>query len=271
MAESPEERVTSRSEHGFVGPHSIVRTIWGDPDMVLLIFAGSAAEFALNRAVDWLFVTGSLPNNPIGRLFSTVHYAQQIIFAREEKAQQMLASISAAHAAVERRRGQQIPGWAHRDVLYMLIDHSQRAYRLLKGPLKPADQADLYQTFLQVGRGLHISQLPPTFSEWQEDRERHLRQDLVRSEFTQRLFDQYRLHLGAWRYWILLEVQAMLVPERVRDLLRLRPKRLVLGPSVRLYALLRHLGLQPFVQRALIPYQYWDEMGALKRSAAALG
>ena len=37
----------------FVDRRSIVRTIWGDPDLVLLIFAGSAAEFALNRAVDW--------------------------------------------------------------------------------------------------------------------------------------------------------------------------------------------------------------------------
>lgn len=32
----------------FVPKHSIVRTIWGDPDLILLIFAGSAAEFALN-------------------------------------------------------------------------------------------------------------------------------------------------------------------------------------------------------------------------------
>ena len=29
---------------------------------ILLIFAGSAAEFALNRAVDWLFFTGNMPH-----------------------------------------------------------------------------------------------------------------------------------------------------------------------------------------------------------------
>jgi uncharacterized protein (DUF2236 family) len=248
----------------------IVRTIWGDPDMVLLIFAGAAAEFALNRAVDWLFVTGSLPNNPIERLFSTVQSAQRIIFASdEEDAQETLVSISAAHAAVERRRGEQIPDWAYRDVLYMLVDHSLRAYRLLQGPLKAAEQEELYEMFLRVGRGLRIPQLPSNFSEWREDRERHLRSDLVYSEFTQRLFDQYRLHLGAWRYLILLEVQAILVPERVRDLLGLRPKPLMVGSSVQLYALLRHVGLQPFVQRALIPRQYWKEVGTLKRSPTA--
>ena len=147
----------------FIRARSIVRTIWGEPDMVLLIFAGAAAEFALNRAVDWLFVTGSLPNDPIGRLFSTVRYAQQIIFATDETARNTLASISAAHAAVERRRGQSIPDWAYRDVLYMLIDNSQRAYGLLQEPLNAREQEELYGTFLRMGHGLNISQLPATY------------------------------------------------------------------------------------------------------------
>ena len=53
----------------FVDRRSIVRKIWGNPDLVLLVFAGAAAEFALNRAVDWLFFTGEIPRDPIGRLF----------------------------------------------------------------------------------------------------------------------------------------------------------------------------------------------------------
>jgi hypothetical protein len=70
-----------------------VRRIWGDGDMVLLIFAGSAAEFALNRAVDWLFFTGKLPRDPIGRLFSTATYAQQIVFADVSTASRTLDRI----------------------------------------------------------------------------------------------------------------------------------------------------------------------------------
>ncbi|MBW3607880.1 MAG: DUF2236 domain-containing protein, partial [Actinobacteria bacterium] len=62
----------------FVGPGSIVRRVWGDADLVLLVFAGAAAEFALNRAADWLFVTGALTADPLGRLFSTAAYAQRI-------------------------------------------------------------------------------------------------------------------------------------------------------------------------------------------------
>jgi hypothetical protein len=64
--------------------------------LILLIFAGSAAEFALNRAVDWLFFTGKIPNDPIGRLFSTVRYAQEIVFVDEDTAQRTLGRINAA-------------------------------------------------------------------------------------------------------------------------------------------------------------------------------
>src|ERR1044071_6192929 len=115
----------------FVDRRSIVRRIWGDPDLVLLIFAGAAAEFALNRAVDWLFFTGEIPRDPIGRLFSTVRYAQEIVFVDTETARRTLDRINAQHSAVEDKRKQTIPDWAYRDVLYMLIDYSERAHQLL--------------------------------------------------------------------------------------------------------------------------------------------
>ncbi len=65
----------------FVEKKSVVRKIWGKSDTILFIFAGAAAEFALNKAVDWLYFTGRLPADPIGRLFSTVTYARSIVFA----------------------------------------------------------------------------------------------------------------------------------------------------------------------------------------------
>ena len=77
----------------FVKHDSIVRTIWGKSDTVLLIFAGAAAEFALNKAVDWLYFTGKLPADPLGRLFSTVTYARRIIFAEEQHALKTIDSI----------------------------------------------------------------------------------------------------------------------------------------------------------------------------------
>src|SRR5262245_52664094 len=127
----------------FVNHGSIVRTIWGNPDSILLIFAGSAAEFALNRAVDWLFFTGQIPGDPIGRLFSTARYAQEIVFVDETRARRTLDQICSIHNAVERERGSRIPDWAFRDVLYMLIDYSERAHSLMHGPLTQAEQREL--------------------------------------------------------------------------------------------------------------------------------
>ena len=256
-----------RSMRPFIAYNSVVRRIWGDPDVVLLIFAGAAAEFALNRAVDWLFFTNRLPKDPIGRLFSTVHYAQRIVFANEQDALATLTKISAIHAAVERGRGQLIPDWAYRDVLYLLIDNSRRAYELLYGPLTATELEDLYSGFLRVGRGLQITQLPSTFQEWLADRDAHLKRDLVYSEHTKILFQQYRRQLGSWRYQLLLELQAMLVPEHVRGQLQLAPKRLFMRPLVTAYSLVARLGLQRPVQHALIPKAYWPQIKSLTPAA----
>ena len=49
----------------FVEDTSIVRDIWGKSDTILMVFAGASAEFALNKAVDWLYFTGKLPKDPL--------------------------------------------------------------------------------------------------------------------------------------------------------------------------------------------------------------
>src|SRR5258706_5418694 len=100
----------------FVEKDSIVRKIWGKSDTVLFIFAGAVAEFALNKAVDWLYFTGKLPADPIGRLFSTVRYARSIVFSSTDEANKAIDSIRQIHDAVEQNRGYTIPDWAYRDV-----------------------------------------------------------------------------------------------------------------------------------------------------------
>src|SRR6476661_7628977 len=97
----------------FVQPDSIVRKIWGKGDTILFIFAGAAAEFALNRAVDWLYYTGRLPADPLGRLFSTVSYARRIVFSPAPEAVKAIDNITAIHKTVENNRGSEIPDWAY--------------------------------------------------------------------------------------------------------------------------------------------------------------
>src|SRR5215213_6559863 len=108
----------------FVRKDSIVRQIWGKGDTILFIFAGAAAEFALNKAVDWLYFTGRLPADPLGRLFSTVSYARRIVFSEMEGANRAIDKMADIHAGVEKARGARIPDWAYRDVLFMLIHYS---------------------------------------------------------------------------------------------------------------------------------------------------
>lgn len=246
----------------FVRSGSIVRQIWGDADVILLVFAGSAAEFALNRAVDWLFFTGKLPADPIARLFSTVRYAQEIVFASEEKANQAIARMEAIHAGVEGKRGYSIPDWAYRDVLYMLIDYSERAYETLHRPLTDSERDELFSTFRAVGAGMHVPNLPSSYADWKVDRQAHLDQDLVRSEFTDKLFQRYREQLGGWRYGLLRQAQAVLVPDKVRQLLDL-PQKPLLAYSIGLYKVLNALKLRSAVQRVLLPTEYLGQIRSL--------
>jgi hypothetical protein len=64
----------------FVEKNSVVRKIWGKSDTVLFIFAGASAEFALNKAVDWLYFTGKLPADPLGRYFLLLHMQERLFF-----------------------------------------------------------------------------------------------------------------------------------------------------------------------------------------------
>jgi hypothetical protein len=246
----------------FTRPDSVVRAIWGDGDTVLFVFAGSAAEFALNRAVDWLFYTGRLPADPLGRLFSTAGFARDIAFADVATARRSLARIRAAHGAVERDRGQAIPAWAHRDVLYMLIDYSERAYRMLHRPLTGPERADLYDVFRRVGEGLAVPDLPGTYDAWREDRRVHLERDMAYSDLTAELYRRYRRHIGWWRYETLLRVQSVLVPGHVRRLLGLEPCRWV-RPSLGAYRVLARIGLRPLVHRLVMPPAILPQVRAL--------
>ncbi len=249
----------------FVAQDSIVRAIWGNPDLALLVFAGSAAEFALNREVDWLFFTGRLPQDPLGRLFSTAALAREIVFSDAATAEGALERINAIHSAVERARGASIPDRAFRDVLYMLIDYSERAYQLLHRPLSADEQQELYSVFRRVGAGMKIPNLPASYGEWQKDRIVHLERDLVFSQYTAKLYDQYRAQLGWWRYDLLLEVQALLAPERVRLLLGLDPSPL-LALASRCYALCDLLQLRSVIHWLLLPPQTFAQVRAFERA-----
>jgi len=239
----------------FVNENSIVRKIWSKSDTIIFIFAGSAAEFALNKAVDWLYFTGKLPSDPIGRLFSTVTYARQIVFSENEAALKAIDKITSIHGAVEASRQQQIPDWAYRDVLFMLIHYSIASYELLERKLSEAEKVEVFDVFYRVGDRMHLTGLPQNFSEWEIMREEHLKNNLHKGDFTIDLFKQYKKHLGPIRYQFLVQGQILVVPSIVNDLLQLG-KFSWMGLIIPPYLISRKLKLDWVIKTVILPQKY---------------
>ena len=242
-----------------------MRKIWGNADTVLLIFAGAAAEFPLNKAVDWLYFTGRLPADPLGRLFSTVQYAQQIVFAGYDEALAAIDRITAIHKGVEANRGDKIPDAAYLDVLFMLIDYSIRSAELMDRKLNKAEKMEIFDVFHRVGSRMGLKRLPPDYAQWLVMRSAYLQSNLVRSTFTQDLYRQYKRHLGAFRYYILLQAQAMVAPARVRKLLSL-PSMAILSPILLVYKGSRFLKFDKLIKALLLPAAYKVQIAGLDKS-----
>lgn len=248
----------------------VTRRVWGSPDAILLIFAASAAEFAAIKAVDWLFFTGRLPKDPVGRFFETVGFTQRIFFGEREEADAAISAMNRTHRNVERARGAEIPQWAYRDVLFMLVDYAEEAHEVVFGPMSEDDKAACLEDALAVGRAMGLAGLPEAYDEYRDQRKRQLAQDYARSPLTDELYARYRAALGPLRFRLLKLVQASLVPEELRPVLGLRESGLV-GLLLGLY---RHLPgggnkLRP-LHGILLPREFAGKLRGMERVSPAL-
>ncbi len=246
----------------FVDKDSVVREIWGKSDTILLIFAGAAAEFALNKAVDWLYFTGRLPADPLGRLFSTVAYARLIVFSELDDAHAAIDKITAIHSAVEKNRNAKIPDWAYRDVLYMLIHYSIASFELLERKLNEQEKEELYDVFFRMGQRMHLKELPANYAAWVIKHREQLQADLVKGNYTIDLYKQYRKHLGSSRYLLLLESQKLVVPGIVKKLMNFKNVNW-LGLFIPVYKFSRTLKLDGLIKSIILPAKYKAEIKAL--------
>lgn len=247
--------------------HSVMRQIWGKSDTILFIFAGASAEFALNRAVDWLYFTGRLPSDPLGRLFSTVSYARAIVFSEKQAALRAIDAMAAIHAGVEAKRGTVIPDSAYRDILFMLIYYSIRSFEVLERKLTRTEKQEVFDVFHRVGSRMGVPGLPEAYEEWEGARRGHLKQNLLFSPHTRDLFSQYRKHLGEVRYRILLEVQRLIVPQEVREMLDLRRFSLI-KPLLGCYKLSKGIKADRLLKSLIMPSGYKIEIEALDRASS---
>lgn len=202
--------------------YKISQKIWSSTDAILLVFAGSAAEFAAIKAVDWLFFTNRLPSAPIDRLFDTAKFAQYLFFSEQQVATATLETINKIHGSVEKRRGMNIPNWAYKDVLYMLVDYGERAHHVVFGAMTLEEKVAYFEAAMMVGRGLNLSDLPSNYDNYLEERKHQLVSDYEVSDFTVRLFESYKKHLGNFRYQTLKLIQGAILPDVLRSTLQLK-------------------------------------------------
>lgn len=196
--------------------HPVLQRIWGSPDALMLIFAGSAAEFAAIKAVDWLFFTNALPADPISRFFETVRYSQLVFFAPPAQARATLSRINRIHQEVESAREATIPHWAYQDVLFILIDYGERAHEIVFGSMSAADRQAHFATLIALGQAMELPALPTNYADYQKQRHEQLLSDYANTALTERLFAAYRTALGPLRYWLLRQLQAALIPDELR-------------------------------------------------------
>jgi len=249
----------------FVEKKSIVREIWGKGDTILFIFAGAAAEFALNKAVDWLYFTGKLPADPLARLFSTVTYARKIVFSKSTDALKAIDKITAIHSNVEKSRNASIPDWAYRDVLFMLIHYSIASYELLERKLDENEKEDVFDVFYRFGIQMNLQGLPQNYQQWKIMRKDHLDHDLKKSWFTIDLYKQYKKHLGLIRYKTLLQSQSLVLPKEAKEFLAL-PKFNILKLILPVYKKLRDYKIGLGLKYTLLPVKYRKEIFELDKT-----
>jgi uncharacterized protein (DUF2236 family) len=205
--------------------------------------------------------------DPLARLFSTVEYARKIVFLDLAGAERAIDTIAAIHGAVEAQRGRAIPDWAYRDVLFLLIDYSIRAFEVLERPLTLAEKEEIFDTFARMGRRMGMTELPTSYTRWLPVREHHLAADLEFSRYTADLYRQYRKHLGPLRYWLLRHAQRLVAPARVRNLLALGSESW-LRPVMPLYRRTQRLALGRWLKSTLLPPAYKDQILALDHAPA---
>ncbi|HEY0771629.1 MAG TPA: hypothetical protein VGD31_14990, partial [Sphingobacteriaceae bacterium] len=93
------------------------------------------------------------------------------------------------------------------------------------------------------------------FKAWLADRERHLENDLEFSQYSEKLYAQYRKHLGVARYAVLRAAQGIIVPARVRVMLKLWDSPAT-RLSVKVYKKLVLLKLDWIPKLLILPSRY---------------
>jgi hypothetical protein len=232
---------------------NIVQRVWGNPSCVLLIFAASSMEFAVNPEAHWLFYTGKLPSDPIGRFISTTGYLKRVMLAPTEAAYvSAVRTIRGIHLSLEKERARTIPKEAYMDVLFMNIEYAMRSFELVfHRPMTGTERTALLQEFRRMGALMDIPFMPETVEEYQAVRDTRVT-CFKSTGATTELLKSYRAALGVFRYWLLKVVYGIIVDERVLNLLDIEQGYLPRAIR-RLYPHLAGTRLEQWILQVIVP------------------
>ena len=110
-----------------------------------------------------------------------------------------------------------------------------------------------------MGARMGLKELPLSYTEWLPVRAAHLAEDLQASAYTADLFKQYKAHLGAMRFKVLIEGQKLVVPGSVKRLLHFSGPSL-LTPVLPVYRLSRLMKMDRVLKALLLPSGYKDQI-----------
>ena len=133
---------------------------------------------------------------------------------------------------------------------------------MLERKLSEEEKEEVFNVFYRVGTRMGLSGLPADYYEWLVMRDMHLQKDLLKTDYTIDLYKQYKKHLGLIRFILLREVQIMIVPERVKQLLGLR-KFSYLTPVLPFYRLIQKLKMDWLIKALLLPSEYKPQIKSL--------
>lgn len=238
---------------------AFTRKLWTDLDHILLVYVGSAAEFALVADNHWLFYTNKLPSAPLDRLISTFVWNRKVMMTTTHDAETLARTIRGFHDQVESERAREEGGHpkisndAFRAVGAMLIEYALRAEAYLENREVGPEEKEAYY-FDQVGffQGMGIDGWEESYQLFHENREQEMREQLRCNAHTEDLFSSYRNDLGALRYCLLKEFMAYFVPAHVREELRLK-KSAWFAAFYWLYPKLHGTGCAKLIHRLLLP------------------
>jgi hypothetical protein len=226
----------------------ITRAIWGTPENILLIYAGSAAEFALNPENHWLFYTGKLPSDPLRRFERTIGYQRKLFFMPEEGVRALVRHIKGIHSEVEEKRSREqgairISDQAYVQVFSMLIEYGILGYEYLHRRRMTQEEKETYFNDIRsIALMMEIRDFPEDYGRYLIRRTQMVTSQLQCNVFTRELMGAYQKNLTPFFYWGLLQFQARFIHPTLARRLGLKTNR-VFGWIYWLYPRIR---FQPF-------------------------